>query len=286
MPEMPEVAALADYLSANTRGHTIEAIALRSFAALKTFDPPLERLTGRPLKGWSRRGKFLLLDTDGIWLGLHLARAGWIRWRDQTSIASPRLGKGPVALTVRLDGGSGFDVTEQGTEKRLAVYVVTDPMAIPGIARLGPDPFDPGYKTAAFATRLHEYTGQLKTVLTDQTAFAGIGNAYSDEILHAARMSPFRRASALTADDAAVLHAAIRDVLQAAIDRSTHVAAADLKSEKRSGMSVHGRTGEPCPVCGDTIREVSLTSKTFQYCPTCQTNGRPLSDRRMSRLLK
>ena len=286
MPELPEVEALVAFLDARTRGRRVDAIRLRSFAALKTVAPPITALERRDVRGWSRRGKFLLLDTGELWLGLHLARAGWIRWRDRVAVTTSRPTRGPIALTISLDDGSGLDITEQGTEKRLAVYVVRDPTDIEGIARLGPDPLDPSFDVTAFATRLHKQSGQLKSVLTDQSVIAGIGNAYSDEILHAARMSPFRRASALTARDAETLHTEMLTVLRSAVARSADLPAADLKSEKRSGMAVHGRAGESCPTCGDTIREVSLASRSFQYCPKCQTGGRHLSDRRLSRLLK
>jgi formamidopyrimidine-DNA glycosylase len=123
-------------------------------------------------------------------------------------------------------------------------------------------------------------------VLRDQKIIAGVGNAYSDEVLHAAKMSPFKLASSFTPDEVATLYAAMTECLREAIERSAGLAAADLKAEKKSGLRVHGRTGQPCPVCGDTVREVSFADSSLQYCPTCQTAGKPLADRRMSRLLK
>ncbi|MYR18151.1 zinc finger domain-containing protein, partial [Streptomyces sp. SID6137] len=177
-------------------------------------------------------------------------------------------------------------LTEAGTQKRLAVYVVRDPAQVPGIARLGPDPLAADFDEARFAALLTGERRQLKGALRDQSLIAGVGNAYSDEILHAAKMSPFKLAASLTPEETHHLYDALRGTLTQAVERSRGVAAGRLKSEKKSGLRVHGRTGEPCPVCGDTIREVSFSDSSLQYCPTCQTGGKPLADRRLSRLLK
>lgn len=220
---------------------------------------------------------------------MHLARAGWVRWSDRLPEAPPRPGKGPLALRVRLgepDDGAGFEVTEAGTQKHLAVYVVRDPLEVPGIARLGPDPLSADFTAEAFAGLLAGEGRQIKGVLRDQSVIAGIGNAYSDEILHAARMSPFKLAAKLSGEEVARLYEAIGTTLAAAVERSQGLALKDLKAEKKSGLRVHGRKGEACPVCGDTIREVSFSDSSMQYCPTCQTGGKVLADRRMSRLLK
>jgi formamidopyrimidine-DNA glycosylase len=223
---------------------------------------------------------------SGLHLVTHLARGGWLRWSEALSPVPPRPGKGPLALRVHLDDGSGFDLTEAGTQKRLAVYVVRSPHDVPGIARLGPDPLAPGFDVAALAVLLRGSRHQVKGVLRDQSVLAGVGNAYSDEVLHAARMSPYRIADSLTDEEVATLHAALRDVLGDAVERSRGLAAGQLKSEKKTALRVHGRTGQPCPVCGDTVREVSFADSSLQYCPTCQTGGKPLADRRLSRLLK
>ena len=286
MPELPEVEALCGFLDAQASGRVIEKVELTAFAALKTFDPPLDALVGRTFTGCSRRGKFLLLSAEPLWLVLHLARGGWVRWSDALSPKPARPGKGPLALRVRLDGGAGFDVTEAGTEKRLAAYVVRSPEDVEGVARLGPDPLDPAFDAAALGAALRDHGGQVKAALTTQTVVAGVGNAYSDEALHAARLSPFKSAAKLTDDEVARLHEAVVTVLSDAVARSAGLPAAGLKSEKKSGLRVHGRTGEACPVCGDVIREVSFATKSLQYCATCQTGGRPLADRRLSRLLK
>jgi formamidopyrimidine-DNA glycosylase len=237
-------------------------------------------------EGVERYGKFLALRGGGLYLVMHLARAGWVRWSEELPELPPRPGKGPLALRVRLAGGAGFDVTEAGTQKKLAVYAVRDPQQVPGIERLGPDPFDEAFTPEVFAGMLAGERRQIKGVLRDQGVIAGIGNAYSDEILHVARMSPFKLAAKLTEDEAARLYAAIGTTLSEAVERSRGLPLRDLKAEKKSGLRVHGRKGEPCPVCGDTIREVSFSDSALQYCPTCQTGGKPLADRRMSRLLK
>jgi formamidopyrimidine-DNA glycosylase len=204
-------------------------------------------------------------------------------WSGRRSTA----GHGPVALQLELEGGAGIDVTEQGTEKRLALYVVRDPATdVPGIARLGVDVLDPSLDEARLAELMRERRGQLKTVLADQSLIAGVGNAYSDEVLHAARLSPFRQAAALSADEAGRLHAALVSVMTDAVERAAGVAIAELKPDKKQHLRVHGRAGQPCPTCGDTIREVSLSTRSFQYCPGCQTEGRILADRRLSKLLR
>ena len=286
MPELPEVEALTRFLADRATGQVVEGAELVAFAALKTFDPPLDALVGRTVTGCGRKGKFLLVHADPLWLVLHLARGGWVRWSDSLPAGRARPGKGPLALRVRLSGGAGFDVTEAGTEKRLAAYVVRSPEEVEGVARLGPDPLEPGFDAAALRAALAQHGGQLKAALTTQSVVAGVGNAYSDEALHAARLSPFKSAASLDVEEATRLHAALVHVLGGAVTRSAGLPAAGLKGEKKSGLRVHGRTGQPCPVCGDTVREVSFATKSLQYCPTCQTGGKVLADRRLSRLLK
>ncbi|HEY3090012.1 MAG TPA: DNA-formamidopyrimidine glycosylase family protein [Jatrophihabitantaceae bacterium] len=284
MPELPEVEALAAFLRERAVGHAVARTDVAAFSAVKTFDPPLSALAGATVTDASRHGKFLDLDVDGLHLVVHLARAGWLQWRDSLPPAPPRPGKGPLALRLHLDDGGGFDLTEAGTQKRLAVYLVRDVADVPGIARLGPDAL--AVDTADLAAILAAQRAQIKGALTDQTVIAGIGNAYSDEILHAAHLSPFKIAAKLTPAEVERLSVAIKDVLTDAVARSVGQKAATLKGEKRSGLKVHARAGLPCPVCGDTIREVSFADKSFQYCPTCQTEGRELADRRFSKLLK
>jgi formamidopyrimidine-DNA glycosylase len=285
VPELPEVEALARFLDERVRGHVISKARVAHIAALKTYDPPIDALAGRTIERVTRRGKYLEFDTDGVWLVLHLARGGWIKWMDEVPTTPIKPTKSPLALRIALDNKSGFDVTEMGTEKRLSVYVVRDPNDIEFVASLGPEVFD--LDEAALGALLQQAGSvQLKGALVDQRLIAGIGNAYSDDILHAARLSPFKKANKLSDDELDRLHTAIRDVLTDAVERSKGLPAAGLKQEKRSGMRVHARTGEKCPVCGDVVREVSFATKSLQYCATCQTDGKPLADRRMSRLLK
>ncbi len=326
MPELPEVEGLARFLAARATGHRVARVDVVSFAALKTVTPRPSDLVGRVVSGAFRRGKFLVIETspgvrvaangegDGVpslYLAMHFSRGGWLAWRDPAkepaaagagarpashggaelraaSSSRPRLPRpgGPLALRVGFEDGAEFDVTEAGTPKRLALYVVTDPEQVPGIARLGIDPFDPAFDAERLGALLAGGGGQLKHVLSDQAVIAGVGNAYSDEALHAARLSPFKPANRLSPDEVARLHDALVSLLADAVTRSSGLRASELKAEKKSGMRVHGRTGLPCPVCGDTVREVSFSDRSLQYCPTCQTGGKPLADRRLSRLLK
>ncbi len=297
MPELPEVEALADHLRRHAVGLTVGRVDVSAFSVLKTFDPPTTALHDREVTGANRWGKYLGLQAGDLHLITHLSRAGWLRWSDQLAAAPLKPGKGPIALRVHLGtpgaapgsdvagrAAPGFDLTEAGTQKRLAVWLVDDPAKVAGIAALGPDALE--LTAEGLADVLAGQGGRIKTTITDQKVIAGIGNAYSDEILHVAKLSPFATAGTLTDAQLADLHDAMISVLTDAVSRSVGQQAATLKGEKRSGLRVHARTGLPCPVCGDTVREVSFADKSFQYCPTCQTGGKVLADRRMSRLLK
>jgi formamidopyrimidine-DNA glycosylase len=288
VPELPEVEGLALDLRGRLDGRAIARVDIAAFSALKTFDPPLTALNGSFVDDVTRHGKFIDISASGLHFVMHLARGGWVRWRDEVPKLPPKpSNKSPMAARVHLDDGSGLDITEAGTKKRLALYVVRDPHDVPGIASLGPDPLDESFTIDVLEGILQQAgRAQVKGVLRHQGTIAGIGNAYSDELLHAAKMSPFKPASSITGDDLQTLYDAIRTVLGEAVERSRGLAAADLKGEKKSNLAVHGRTGLPCPVCGDTVREVSFADSSLQYCPTCQTGGKPLADRRMSKLLK
>jgi len=287
VPELPEVTALAADLDARLAGRVIDRLSIVAFAALKTFDPPVDALHGLTIAGVTRHGKFLDIAAGDLHVVIHLARAGWIRWRDAPPPPpTGRPGKGPLAARLVLDDGTGLDITEAGTKKSLSISVVRDPAEVPGVARLGPDPLDPAFTREVFAGILAQQgRAQLKGVLRNQSLIAGIGNAYSDEILHVAKMSPFKPA-ALSEAELDRLYAAVQSTLRDALARADGLAASELKSEKKSGLRVHGRTGQACPVCGDTIRQVIFADSTLQYCPTCQTGGKPLADRVLSRLLK
>ena len=300
MPELPEVEALAAFLRERAVGHVVARVDVPGIHVLKTYDPPPTALAGLEVTGAARRGKFLDLTVGGsgpggdggLHLVVHLARAGWLHWRESLPPAPPRMGKGPLGMRIHLadpatgETAGGFDLTEQGTQKRLAVYVVREPAEVPGVARLGIDVLDPAFTVDALAGLLTGQRSQVKGLLTDQSVLAGVGNAYSDEVLWEVRMSPFKPASSLTDDDVARLHAALVGTIRDAVGRAEGLAAGKLKAEKKSGLNVHGRAGLPCPRCGDTVREVSFATKALQYCPTCQTGGKPLADRRLSRLLK
>jgi formamidopyrimidine-DNA glycosylase len=286
MPEMPEVQGLVDFLRERVTGLEIARATVSAIAALKTYDPPIDALAGAEITGVERHGKFLDVVTTGPHLVFHLAKAGWLRWYEQLPSTVIRPGKTPIALRVRLSDDSGFDLTEAGTKKSLAVYVVRAASDVPGIARLGPDPLDASFGRDTLAGLLAGRRTQIKGVLRDQSIIAGVGNAYSDEILHAAKMSPYALASSLTDADIDRLYTATRDTLTEAVAEASGKPPADLKDAKRRGMQVHGRRGETCPVCGDTVRSVFFADNSLEYCPTCQTGGKILADRRLSRLLK
>ena len=260
MPELPEVESLARFLRERAGGHVIDRADSAAISVLKTYQPDLTALRGRILTGTQRHGKFLDLVAapapgagasqaagEPLHLVIHLARAGWLRWRDSLPEAPPRPGKSPLAFRLRFTDGAGFDLTEAGTKKRLAVYLVADPAEVPGVAALGPDPMADTFTVEALAGMLAGRRTQIKGVLRDQKIIAGIGNAYSDEVLHAAKMSPFRLASSLTDDEVAGLHAAITATLREAVERSAGLAARDLKAEKKSGLRVHGRAAVRAP---------------------------------------
>ncbi len=291
MPELPEVEALAHHLREHALYRPVARVDVASMSAVKTFDPPVSALAGRVVTGAARYGKFLSVEfadrpDDSLHLITHLSRAGWLRWHETAAATPPKPGRGPLELRVHLDavGGPGFDLTEAGTQKRLSVYLVHDPQEVPGIARLGPDAL--ALARDEFAALLAGRTERIKTLIVEQQTIAGIGNAYSDEILHTAKLSPYAAAGRLRAEQVDELYAAMRSVLTDAVERSVGQGAAELKGEKRSGLRVHARTGLPCPVCGDTVREVSFANRSFQYCPGCQTGGKPLADRRLSRLVR
>jgi formamidopyrimidine-DNA glycosylase len=296
VPELPEVEALAQFLRGRMDGHAVTEVSVGAISALKTFRPAPDALVGGTVVDVQRHGKWLDLMVatstgEPLHLIWHLSRAGWVRWSEQLSTNPVRPGKSPLALRVRIDDGSGFDLTEAGTRKRLAVHVVEDPADVPQIATLGVEPLSDEFTEDRLAELLAARNQQVKGLLRDQGTIAGIGNAYSDEILLAARMSPFAMTKSFDAERTRVLWEAIREVLTGAVASASGKPATELKDAKRRGMKVHGRTGQPCPgwddvPCGDTVHEVSFADSSLQYCPTCQTGGKPLADRRMSRLLR
>jgi len=261
MPEMPETEALARFLTENAAGRRIERVRAFTVQALKTFDPPLDALEGRTVAATTRLGKFLAIRTerssdDPIYLIIHFALAGWLRWYDVVPTTPVKPG-GYINLRLRLDDGAGFDLTEAGTKHALAIYVVRDPSDVPGIAKLGPDALS--LDLPAFAALLSGRRMRIKGLLRDQAIIAGIGNAYSDEILHAAKMSPYALAANIAPHDLVDLYEAMRETLGHAIEEASGRPPAELKDAKRSAMRVHRRHGEACPVCGDTILSVKFS---------------------------
>ena len=283
MPEMPEVHALADDLAERLVGRTIARFEVLTFSALKTFDPPASDVVGREVLDVTHFGKFLDIDLGGLHVVAHLAKAGWIRWYDVLPTTRNRV----IAARLGLDDGSGIQLTEAGTKKSLSISVVRNPLDVPRVATLGPDPLSDAFTEERFAAVLAAAgRAQIKGVLRDQARIAGIGNAYSDEILHAAKMSPYALAATLGDEELDRLYAAMIETLTDAVAEASGKPPADLKDAKRRGMQVHGRRGEICPVCGDTVRSVFFADNSLEYCATCQTGGKVLADRRLSRLLK
>jgi formamidopyrimidine-DNA glycosylase len=284
MPELPEVEAIARRLNERLAGQTIDRLVMYSIAALKTADVALSDLSGAKVNRCFRRGKFVLIDC-GPFLAFHLARAGWVRWSDELKKPQKPSLRGPLAAQLFLRSGAGFSLTEQGTQKRLSIYVVRNPDDIAPIARLGPDVLGEEF-TLEVLTKALGSASPIKSALSDQRRISGIGNAYSDEILHAAKLSPYARSNSLGTEQVAELYTKIHEVLREALERASQLDLTELKDDKRSHMRVHRREGEACPVCGDTIRSVHYSARSFQYCPTCQTGGKVLADRRLSKLLR
>jgi formamidopyrimidine-DNA glycosylase len=288
MPELPEVQALADVLETELRGDVVARIDIVSISVLKTFDPPPTAVQGLAIDGVRRLGKHLVIAVDEFAVVIHLARAGWVRMRAvDPATPTPRSSKSPLSARILLASGQALDLTDASTQKKVALHIVRDVMDVPSVARLGPDPLAPTFDAQALDAILATAgRAQLKGVLRSQSVIAGIGNAYSDEILHAARLSPFAAASGLDDDDRSRLLDAIKSLLADAVETSRGKATTELKDAKRATMSVHGRTGQDCPVCGDVVREVVFADSSLQYCATCQTGGKPLKDRSTSRFLK
>ncbi len=287
MPELPQVEALGRFLASRLPGRAVSRVELGSTSVLKTVAHPPEELVDLPASGVTRYGKFLDISLLPLHLVFHLARAGWLVWHERLPSRRVGPGRGRVALRLGFDDGSGLDLTEAGTQHRLAVYVVEQPLQVPGVAALGIDPLSREFTPEVLGDLLAASgRAQLKGVLRDQHVIAGIGNAYSDDILHAARLSPFKPAAALDEQGRHALYQAIREGLETAVRRAEGLDPARLKADKRAALRIHGHAGDPCPVCGTRIEQVSFADSSLQYCPRCQTGGKLLADRRMSRLLK
>ncbi len=282
MPELPELDVLAHNLASQLAGAQVRGVHLASVAALKTFDPPLDSLVGRAVVDAGRRAKYVWLGFGDRRLVMHLSLGG------RVVLGARPAGRKIGVLALEFADGRVLSVTEAGTQRRAAVWLVKDLADVPKLAGLGPEPLDPGFTVERLAAILGEGGHTLKGMLTDQAALSGVGNAWSDEVLHRAKLSPFARPERLGPDGVARLHGALVGVLTEARGALAEQVAGEVAIPKAADRSfaVHGRAGAPCFVCGDTIRSVWLGERETSYCPTCQTGGRILADRRRSRFLR
>jgi formamidopyrimidine-DNA glycosylase len=278
MPESPEVQALTEELAERLTGHALAAVDVVEFRALKTRARTPDTLVGQRLTGTARHGKHVDLVFGAAHLVVSLGRHGWARWgaadvADPTEPPDMPVDAPPTLVVLEFDDGSTLELTDAGDWVSLGCFVVDDPAEVPAVAKLGPDPADPDFSRTEFDAAVSGRRKQVKAVLQDQESLAGIGNAYSDEILFTAKLSPVGHAAALTAEESDRLFAATVGTISDAIAAQRGVPIAELKAAKVASMRVHGRAGESCPVCGDTIRDFSFASTTAQYCPTDQTHG-------------
>lgn len=283
MPELPDIEAYLAALRSRCLDQPLLQVRLRSFSLLRTFEPPIEDVHGRQLVDLRRIGKRIAMGFEGdLWLVLHLMIAGRLRWKDAGAKIPGRIG------LAAFDWPDGTVVlTEAGTKKRASLHVVAGEEGLAEHDRGGAEPLD--LDVAGFAAVLRTQNRTLKRALTDQHILAGIGNAFSDEILHAAGLSPVRRTQQLDDAEVAALHAATHEVLTTWRDRLVAEAEAAFPDEVtafRPEFAVHGRYGEPCPVCDSPVQRIRYASNETNYCPACQTAGRILADRSLSRLLK
>jgi len=282
VPELPELDVLAENLAARLGGARVASVRVVSVAALKTFDPPIDSLAGLAITGAGRRAKYVWLELGDLRLVMHLSLGG------RLTLGPKPASRKVAVLTVELDDGRVLSMTEGGTQRRAAVWLVDDIEKVPPLAGLGPEPLDPDFTTERLAAILAEGGHTLKGMLTDQRAMAGVGNAWSDDVLHRAKMSPFARPERLGPEEVERLHAALVGVLteaRAALDQQVGDEVVIPRASERL-FAVHARAGAACFVCGDTIRSVWMGDRETSYCPTCQTGGRILADRRRSRFLR
>ena len=273
MPESPEVEALAEWLDARVTGSRVRAVDVIEFRTVKTRARPPATLAGARITGVRRFGKHVDVALDAAHLVVSLGRHGWVRWSDTgTEPDDSAAAEAPALATVTVDEGT-IELTDAGSWVSLGVWVVDDPHDVPGIAKLGPDPLDPGFARDDIVTAVARRRKQLKAILQEQESLAGIGNAYSDEILHRARLSPVVHGDTLTDDELSRLYDAVRGVLAQAAGARRGIPIDLLKQAKTDAMAVHGRAGETCPVCGGVVRDLAFGGTTAQYCPMCQTGG-------------
>ena len=279
MPESPEVEALARFLADEASGREIRGVDVLEFRTVKTRATPPASITGRTITGARRHGKHVELVLDGASLVVSLGRHGWIRWLDVAPDDEPAplsVDAPPALASLELSGDRSLEVTDAGSWVSLGLFVVGDAGEVPAIAKLGPDPADAAFTRDQFDSALGGRRKQIKAILQEQESLAGIGNAYSDEILHLAKVSPVTHAAVLDSGAADRLFDATLTTVRGAFDARLGVPIDQLKAHKVAAMRVHGRTGEACPACGDTIRDLTFSGTSAQYCPTCQNGGVPL----------
>ncbi len=268
MPESPEVQALAEFLDERVAGRAIREVDVVEFRAVKSRERPPGSLTGARITAVRRFGKHIGLDTSAGWLMIGFGRNGWVRWHSPGDPAD--VPPAPEVMRIRLDDGAMMQIVETGDFLAVTVAVVDAPSDVAGIAALGPDPLTPGFAPGDLEHALGTRRKKIKALLQEQTSLAGIGNAYSDEILHRARLSHDVHAAALDAEARARLFSALVEVMRDAAEARRGVAPDRLKQTKVLAMAVHGRGGEPCPVCGATIVDATFAGASAQFCPGCQ----------------
>jgi len=283
MPELPDIALYLEAIDARIVGHTLEQVRLKSPFLLRTFDPPLHAVHGRRVARLARLGKRIAIGFEGdLWLVIHLMIAGRLHWKP----AGAKLPGKMVLAAFDFDNGT-LTLTEAGAKRRAALHLVAGDEAMAAHDPGGIDVFSATSEQFAAALKRENHT--LKRVLTDPRVLSGIGNAYSDEILHRARLSPFAQSQKLSAADIDRLHAAVRQVLCEWLARLRNQAGGQFPEKVTAfhpEMAVHGRFGQRCPVCAAPVQRIRYADHETNYCPGCQTGGQILADRSLSRLLK
>ncbi len=268
MPESPEVQALVEFLDERVQGRVIAGVDIAEFRVVKTRDRPPGSVVGARITGMRRFGKHVGFETTAGWLMIGFGRNGWIRWQ----VPGDPPGEEPVpeVLRIVLDDGAVMRVVDTGDFLAVTASVVDAPTDVAGIAALGPDPLDPGFTREELERALGSRRKQIKALLQEQTSLAGIGNAYSDEILHRARLSPTVHAAVLDEGARARLFDAVVGIMTTAVAERRGLPPDRLKQAKVAAMAVHGRGGEECPVCGTIIVDRVFSGASAQLCPRCQ----------------
>jgi formamidopyrimidine-DNA glycosylase len=282
MPELPEIEALRETVQSALAGRRPTGITVRQFALVKTYDPPLDTLLGQPLAAVRRHGKHLLLDFEAdLTLAVHLGIGG------RLLLGEGRRPPRAVSLEMALDGAGPLRIVELGTKKRSSVHLIRAEDVPVHLGSLGVDALAADLTPDRLASLLSAQRVQLKHFLIDQRQIAGIGNAYSDEILWEAHLAPLRLSTTLEGEEIERLHSAIRQVLEQAAARAREDNyLMEARGDERGFFQVHRRGGEPCPRCGEAIASIHFAESSLQYCPACQVEGRRYADRRLSRLLR